>query len=328
MPITLVTPSTRGGHTAGAADAARADPLSGIGYRTIGPIAAGAFSTIVRARHAHTGAEVAIKSCEHTRTAKGVQLVCERELDVLSRIQKVSSPWIANMVEAHSSPQATLVVLELCGSSLQRQLAKLRSRADTVGLPHADAAHLGSQIWRGLRHLHELGVAHRDLKPSNILFYGARHLKLCDFGFARRCAPSARLHTICGTPIYMAPELMKDAEYCRAGYEGFPVDVWALGCVLYELVHSTVAFNGSSHQQLAQRIKAGHHAKLRANLPKVWKAIIKSCLTIKPSKRPSIQALASCPVLVEGCRADAEGIDASTAVETASRLKAGTPSAP
>jgi serine/threonine protein kinase len=78
----------------------------------------------------------------------------------------------------------------------------------------------------------------------------------CDFGFAKRCR-GQRLHTICGTPIYMAPELTQES---KKGYLGCPVDMWAFGALLYEMLHTRVAFNGVSEQQLHQRIRRATHA--------------------------------------------------------------------
>lgn len=212
---------------------------------------------------------------------------------------------LSSWPQDHASAQWTIAVLELCaGGSLQRHLQKLsRCGRDSTGHPvamtDAEVALFGGQVSAALRHLHHCRCVHRDLKPANILFYGERHLKLCDFGFARMCNSSERLHTICGTPIYMAPELTRSASSIgRKGYEGFPVDVWAYGTLIYEMLHSRVAFPASDAEQLYRRIRAGQHAPMREDLPKEFRGLIKACLTIEPTRRPTAMELASCPILM------------------------------
>lgn len=87
------------------------------------------------------------------------------------------------------------------------------------------------QLGGALRHIHSLGVAHRDVKPENILFMDSSYaqIKLADFGFASQCG-TKKLKDVCGTPLYMAPELFRGVAY-----RGPPVDCWACGCVFYEL---------------------------------------------------------------------------------------------
>ena len=77
--------------------------------------------------------------------------------------------------------------------------------------------------------LHAKNNIYRDLKPENILLDAEGYVKICDFGFAKHCA-DRRLRTVCGSPQYMAPEVNG-----RESYAGFPVDMWALGALLYEV---------------------------------------------------------------------------------------------
>lgn len=78
--------------------------------------------------------------------------------------------------------------------------------------------------------LHDQGIAYRDLKPENLLIDADGYLKLVDFGFAARVEPGNKLYTLCGTPEYLAPEVI----FSKGHNKG--VDWWAVGCLLFELL--------------------------------------------------------------------------------------------
>ena len=298
--------------------------LSRVGYRSLGPIASGAFSTILKAKHEESGEEVAVKLFECSRsTSKRDLHLRDRELYALRKVKGGSGskartdldeartdlcPFVANLLAVHATPTSTVAVLELCrGGSLQRHLYKRRGKprepsGAVAGMSLAEVTAYGLQLARALAHLHARDVVHRDVKPANILFYGPHHLKLCDFGFARYCASDAsseasRCHTICGTPIHMAPELTLNSTASSKGYTGRPVDVWALGTVLFEMIHNEPAFTASSGPQLWVRIRTCAHAAFRAGLPREWRELLGACLAVQPTRRPTAEALAATAAL-------------------------------
>ena len=89
-----------------------------------------------------------------------------------------------------------------------------------------------------------------------------------------------------GTPAYLAPELVAGTD---AGYLGRPVDMWALGCTLYEMLHGRLAFSGEPHQ-VGTRIRAAKHDTLDPSVPAAAKALLGALLTKDVSKRPSATA--------------------------------------
>ena len=88
------------------------------------------------------------------------------------------------------------------------------------------------QIINALYYLYENNIIHRDIKPKNILLKNnKKDLVICDFGFARIKTNFKRVHTICGSPLYMAPELLDEKSYTEI------VDIWAIGMILYEMIY-------------------------------------------------------------------------------------------
>jgi len=98
---------------------------------------------------------------------------------------------------------------------------------------------------------HRKSVVHRDIKLENVLYEpSTATVKLIDFGFAIALAPGAKLNIFCGTPSYMAPEIVNKKEYT------FPVDTWALGVLLYKALNGVFPFRGADDKELFRKINA------------------------------------------------------------------------
>ena len=287
------------------------------GYEPLGPIAAGAFSTILRAREVATGAEVAVKTFDAAKCGKAAPLAEARDAELrVLRLLAASGgggggggrhPHIAHMLTEHATAAATHAVLEYCsGGSLQRHLQLLQkgraatrgasagsaagSSADAVGMPEAQVAVLAWQVASALEFMHGLDVAHRDVKPGNILFDGplgahepCMRVKLCDFGFATRCGKKWLKKQV-GTPSYTSPELTIPPD-AHDGYRGKPVDMWALGCVLYEALHGKHCFYGASLEQLGTRIRAVSHEPFSKELSSGPRQLVGALVVGAPERR-------------------------------------------
>jgi hypothetical protein len=268
----------------------RNDRLAPIGYQTVGPIAAGAFSQIVRAKSIATGEEFAVKSfltrSKGGRAPDKMDWV-RRELECLQRLQPQPHDHVANLIATHEDQQELHLVLKYCaGGSLQRFL---QTQGHRKGVEESAAAPLLAQVGSALAHLHSAGVAHRDLKPSNVVFNSNTRDKvsLVDFGFAtifraKGSTACRRLKTYCGSPAYMAPELVRGNTY-----HGPHVDVWSFGALMYELLHNQAAFRAESMAQLNARILKGSHETFGTNVSPRMRKLITRLLAVDASERPS-----------------------------------------
>ena len=115
-------------------------------------------------------------------------------------------------------------------------------------LDHEHAMMYSAQVCLMFEYLHSKNIIYRDLKPENILIDNEGYLKLTDFGFAKYC--ETRTYTLCGTPEYLAPEIIMSKGYDKG------VDYWALGCLLYELYLSRTPFSADFANKIFQNIIA------------------------------------------------------------------------
>jgi serum/glucocorticoid-regulated kinase 2 len=107
-----------------------------------------------------------------------------------------------------------------------------------------------AEIILALEHLHARGVVYRDLKPENIMLDHEGHAKLADFGLAKLgVKANQNLKTFCGTPEYIAPEIIEGKGYTKA------VDWWALGCVFYEMLAAKHPFRKKNRHEMFENIK-------------------------------------------------------------------------
>lgn len=148
--------------------------------------------------------------------------------DEISIMEKIKNLYHKNIVECYDiiiKDSIVYMILEYCDCG---DLSKL------IGKPIKEEVveYYFFQIIEALKFLQESKIIHRDIKPKNILLKNdKKELKLCDFGFAKLKTGFERVNTICGSPLYMAPELLEEKTYTDI------VDVWAIGMILYEMLY-------------------------------------------------------------------------------------------
>ena len=131
----------------------------------------------------------------------------------------------------------------------------------------------------GVKYLHGVGICHRDLKLENILIDDRNNVKIIDFGFS--VCTAEKLRMFCGTPSYMAPEIIQKKEY-----QGQKTDIWALGIILFVMLTGNFPFKGQTEKELFGKIKRGMF-HMPETLPFEAKCIITRMLTVDPGKRPT-----------------------------------------
>lgn len=112
-----------------------------------------------------------------------------------------------------------------------------------------EAKRIFKQLLTALSYCHRKSIAHRDIKLENILLDEDRNVKLIDFGFSTCIPNDKKIKMFCGTPSYMAPEIVMKLEYA-----GPPADIWASGVLLYALMNGKFPFRGDTDKDLYRRI--------------------------------------------------------------------------
>ena len=115
-----------------------------------------------------------------------------------------------------------------------------------------EAKRIFKQLLTALSYCHRKSIAHRDIKLENILLDEDRNVKLIDFGFSTCIPNDKKIKMFCGTPSYMAPEIVMKLEYA-----GPPADIWASGVLLYALMNGKFPFRGDTDKDLYRRIQRG-----------------------------------------------------------------------
>src|SRR5271170_323746 len=132
-------------------------------------------------------------------------------------------------------------------------------------------------------------ILHRDLKPENIFLGDDQSVKLGDFGLSKLMQSHDFASTYVGTPFYMSPEI------CAAEKYTLHSDIWALGCIMYELCTKEPPFNAKTHLQLVQKIRKGEFKPLPSVYSKDLQNVIANCLKVNPLHRPDTASLLTIP---------------------------------
>lgn len=209
----------------------------------------GAFSEVFRVQEKDTSGEFAIKIIDK-KSLKGKEEALQNEIGVL---HKVKHPNIVRLKELFDDKAKLYLVMELVtgGELFDRIIAK-------GSYTEKDASVLTHQILDAVDYLHGMGIVHRDLKPENLLYYSPAEdskIMISDFGLSKMADDSdvTALSTACGTPGYVAPEVLRRKPYGKA------VDCWSIGVIAYILLCGYPPFYHENDPELFQQIMRGDY---------------------------------------------------------------------
>ena len=270
-------------------------------YDVIGAIGAGGMGEVYRARDTRLGRDVALKVLPEAFASDSERIArFEREAKVLASL---NHPNIAAIYGFEGSGTLQSLVMELVEGP------HLAERIKPGAIPIDEALPIAKQICEALEYAHERGIVHRDLKPANIKLDSNNSVKILDFGLAKALESDAasadisssptitRMATqagiILGTAAYMSPEQAKGKAADRR------TDIWAFGCVFYEMLTGRMAFSGETVTDTLAAVimREPDWGALPANIPQAVGNLLRRCLKKDPRQR--LQSIAEARIALE-----------------------------
>lgn len=296
-------------------------------------IGRGTFSKVKYGVDLKTGKAYAIKIVDRAQVVKEhMEAQLKREIAIMKML---SHRNIVNMMEVLQTQRNIYIVLELVtgGELFDRIVSAKRFDEDT-------ARSFFQQLIVGIDYCHKHGIAHRDLKPENLLLDENDVLKISDFGLSALPDNQAQqrggmLTTTCGTPNYVAPEVLAEK-----GYDGMRADIWSCGVILFVMLAGYLPFDDPNLNALFQKIEKGEF-----KIPKWFTEssidLIRRMMTVDPKKRMTVSEIRKHPWFLKnfkeegasgqatlpagGAQAAAPGAAASPAIAASASASAGTP---
>ena len=235
-------------------------------------IGRGAFGKVNIGLNILTGRIVAIKSFNKKNI---VNESSKRKILYETNLMRgLFHPSVTKILETFESEKYMLIIMEyISGGNLQSFVKKRRKLCEKT------AKILFRQIIQGIKYIHSRGIVHRDIKLENILLDLNNIVKICDFGVGKLIKPNTILKDQCGTPVYMAPEIIKGE-----GYHGFPVDIWSAGVALYIMLSGNLPFNKDKEHDLEYSILNSEIKEIKDVSPEA-NNLLKNILMKDPNKR-------------------------------------------
>eukprot|EP01080_Neovahlkampfia_damariscottae_P007555 gene7555-11878_t len=245
-------------------------------------IGKGTFSKVKYAVDSSTKVPYAIKIIDRQMIIReNMEAQLKREIAIMKILKHRN---VIDLREVLQSQNHIYIVLELItGGELFDKIVKEKRFTEKV------ARRYFQQLMSAISYCHECGIAHRDLKPENLLVDSEDNIKISDFGLSALTAPRDSdpqlLTTTCGTPNYVAPEILSEK-----GYNGFKADIWSAGVILFVMLAGYLPFEDDSIKILFAKIEKGQF-KMPSFFSEGASSLISRMLNVDPEKRITIKEI-------------------------------------
>eukprot|EP01065_Artemidia_motanka_P053584 TRINITY_DN9983_c0_g1_i9.p1 TRINITY_DN9983_c0_g1~~TRINITY_DN9983_c0_g1_i9.p1 ORF type:complete len:449 (+),score=114.31 TRINITY_DN9983_c0_g1_i9:90-1436(+) len=250
-------------------------------------LGSGTFSKVKLGKHCETGVEYAIKIIDKQQLAKEhMEEQLKREIAVMKLLKH---PNIVSLTEVLQTAKHIYLILELVtGGELFDKIVSARRFDEKTARRYFQSMILG------IYYCHDQGIAHRDLKPENLLLDKDDNLKISDFGLSNLQRGGAGqggtlLQTVCGTPNYVAPEVLHER-----GYNGITADIWSCGVILFVMLAGYLPFEDPNMNALFNKIERGEYRMAR-HFSEPVRDIISQMLVVDPQKRATLDQIIDHP---------------------------------
>ena len=250
-------------------------------------IGKGTFSRVKLGINKNTGEKVAIKILDKKKIVEKSDL--ERILREMKMLSELDNEHIIKIFQIYENENHYLIIMEYCeGGELFNYIV------DKQRLSENESAYFYYQIIEGVEYIHSQGIAHRDLKPENLLLDKNKKIKIIDFGLSNYFDGVQKLETPCGSPCYASPEMVGGNKY-----NGFFIDIWATGIILFAMLCGYLPFEDDNNDVLFKQILGGKIAYPK-HLSEVSKDLLKKIIETNPEKRIKIEEIKTHPFYLMG----------------------------
>ena len=256
-------------------------------YDLRGIIGKGTFSVVKLGENKKTKEKVAIKILQKNKiTSKDDLIRIDREIEILKRLKH---PNVIKIYRIEEDQKNYYIIMEFCenGELFNRIVRKQHLTEDEASLFYY-------QLINGLEYIHKNNIVHRDLKPENLLLSKNDLLKIIDFGLSNYTQCDYLLATPCGSPCYASPEMVSGQMY-----NGYMIDVWSTGIILFAMVCGYLPFEDNDNEILFGKI-----LKCKINYPKIMGKLtldlMKRIITPDPKKRITLEQIKVHPFYLKG----------------------------
>lgn len=252
-------------------------------YEVKQKIRKGSCATVYSCIHRNTQERFAVKIIRRAQLRASEDEFVMNEVSIMQSLSAYGQ-YIVQLLDFYEEEQYFYLVMDYMGGGdvFDRVLEKSKYTEE-------DARNLTKVLLKATRCMHEAGVAHRDIKPQNLLLTSKddnAHIKITDFGFARRVHTPHSLTSRCGTPTFVAPEILKNIPHDQS------CDLWSIGVVVYILLVGYPPFMKDTQAELFQQIRTGTWGFLEEDWQHVSneaKDLVKNLLVVDPAQRWTVE---------------------------------------